>query len=323
MQSRSRGFTFALAAFLAWGFFPIYFKSIRSVPPLEILAHRVVWSVVLLVFLVHSGARWAGFRDALRPGKRGPLALTAVLIAANWLIYIWAVNSGRVLEASLGYFVNPLVNVLLGVAFLGETLTGRQKLAVALAGAGVLALVVRLGVVPWLPLSLALSFGLYALLRKKAGIDAIGGLLGETLLLAPVALGFLVWREASGVGVFGQRARHVAPPDGGRAGHRPPAHLVRGGRATPAARHRRAHPVPDPHLPVPPRGGAVPRALHAGARGRLRLHLGLARDLQLGRGGEIASGGGGRRSLTTGPRNAPPARLVPAGEPRGPARPRT
>ncbi len=167
MQSRSRGFTFALAAFLAWGFFPIYFKSIRSVPPLEILAHRVVWSVVLLVFLVHSGARWAGFRDALRPGKRGPLALTAVLIAANWLIYIWAVNSGRVLEASLGYFVNPLVNVLLGVAFLGETLTGRQKLAVALAGAGVLALVVRLGVVPWLPLSLALSFGLYALLRKR------------------------------------------------------------------------------------------------------------------------------------------------------------
>lgn len=203
MQSRSRGFAFALGAFLAWGFFPVYFKAIRSVPPLEILAHRVVWSVALLVVLVHSGARWPAFRDALRPGKRGPLALTAVLIAANWLIYIWAVNSGRVLEASLGYFVNPLVNVLLGVAFLGETLTGRQKLAVGLAGAGVLALVLRLGVVPWLPLSLALTFGLYALLRKKAGIDAIGGLLGETLLLAPVALGFLVWREATGVGAFG------------------------------------------------------------------------------------------------------------------------
>lgn len=203
MESRSRGFVFALGAFLTWGFFPVYFKSIRSVPPLEILAHRVIWSVVLLVALVHSGARWAGFRDALRPGKRGPLALTAVLIAANWLIYIWAVNSGRVLEASLGYFVNPLVNVLLGMAFLRETLTGRQKLAVGLAAVGVLSLVVRLGVVPWLPLSLALTFGSYGLLRKKAGIDAIGGLLGETLLLAPPALAFLLWREVQGVGAFG------------------------------------------------------------------------------------------------------------------------
>ncbi len=203
MESRSRGLTFALGAYLAWGFFPVYFKAIRSVPPLEILAHRVIWSVALLAVLVYASGRGPTFRDALRPGKRGPLALTAVLIAANWLLYIWAVNSGRILEASLGYFVNPLVNVLLGVAFLGESLTRRQLVAVGLAGAGVLSLVVRLGVLPWVPLGLALTFGLYGLLRKRAGIDALGGLLAETTLLAPVALAYLVWREASGAAAFG------------------------------------------------------------------------------------------------------------------------
>lgn len=204
MESPARGLTFALGAYLMWGFFPIYFKAIRAVPPVEILAHRVVWSVVLVAGLVVGGGRWAAFRDALRPGKRAALAATAVLIAGNWLIYIWAVNAGHVLEASLGYFMNPLVNVLLGVAFLGERLTRRQLVAVALAGIGVLALVVRLGVMPWLPLSLALTFGLYGLLRKRAGIDAMGGLLAETLLLAPFALAYLGWRHAGGAGAFGR-----------------------------------------------------------------------------------------------------------------------
>lgn len=203
VESRSRGLAFALGAYLAWGFFPVYFKALRAVPPPEILAHRVVWSVVLLAVLVYAGGRGAAFRDALRPGKRGTLALTAVLIATNWLIYIWAVNAGRILEASLGYFVNPLVNVLLGVVFLREVLTRRQALAVALAGVGVLSLVVRLGVIPWVPLALALTFGLYGLLRKRARIDAMGGLLAETAILAPVALAFLLWRASSGAGAFG------------------------------------------------------------------------------------------------------------------------
>lgn len=210
MEARSRGLAYALAAYLLWGAFPLYFKALHGVPAPEILAHRVLWSVVLLAGIVFLGGRAAVLRDALRPGRRGVLAATAVLIAANWLIYIWAVNAGRVLEASLGYFVNPLVNVLLGMAFLRERLSRVQALAVALAGAGVAVLVVRLGTVPWLPLGLALTFGLYGLLRKRAGIDPIGGLLGETALLAPVALGYLLLRGAGGEGAFGHGAWRTA-----------------------------------------------------------------------------------------------------------------
>ncbi|WP_242395804.1 EamA family transporter RarD [Anaeromyxobacter oryzisoli] len=203
MQPRSKGFLYAFAAYLAWGFLPLYFKALRGIPAPEVLAHRVVWSVVLLAAVVVAARRGAALREALARGPRGVLATTSALIAGNWLLYIWAIQSGRVVEASLGYFVNPLVNVLLGVVFLGEPLSVRQRGALALAGAGVLALVVRLGTFPWVALLLALTFGLYGLLRKRAAVDPLAGLLVETTFLVPLALALLLARAASGAGAFG------------------------------------------------------------------------------------------------------------------------
>jgi chloramphenicol-sensitive protein RarD len=200
----SVGFSAALAAYLIWGLAPIYFKSLARVPPLEILAHRVVWSVGVLTLAVAATRRWSTVRQAFASRRALKVLLaTTALISANWLIFIWAVTSGRLLEASLGYFVNPLVNVALGAAFLRESLSRRQVLAVAIAAVGVAVLVVDRGSVPWVPLALALTFGVYGLLRKAAQIDAIGGLLVETLLLAPLAATYLVVRESRGDGAFG------------------------------------------------------------------------------------------------------------------------
>jgi chloramphenicol-sensitive protein RarD len=200
---RARGFAAALAAYVTWGFFPVYFKALRPVPAVEILCHRIVWSMAFLAVLVTVQRRWREFVTPFRGRGIGVFVVTTLLISANWLIYIWAVNAGRILEASLGYFVNPLVNVVLGVLFLHERLTRLQRAAVGLAVAGVLVLVARAGTFPWVSLALALSFGLYGLVRKKARIDAIVGLLVETALLTPLALGWLLWAAARGSGAFG------------------------------------------------------------------------------------------------------------------------
>jgi chloramphenicol-sensitive protein RarD len=202
-DERSTGLAYALAAYLSWGLLPVYFKALKHVPALEILAHRVVWSLALLAALLAVRGGPGAFTAPFRGGRWAILALTTALISSNWLIYIWAVNSGRVVEASLGYFMNPLVNVLLGVAFLGETLSGRQRAAIALAAVGVVVLVLRAGAFPWVSLLLAASFGLYGLVRKRAAIDAIGGLFAETALLAPLALALLGVQAASGAGAFG------------------------------------------------------------------------------------------------------------------------
>jgi chloramphenicol-sensitive protein RarD len=197
------GLACALAAFGAWGVNPIYFKALRTVQPLEIVAHRVVWSVLVVAVLVHAGRRWGELRAALAPGSgRAVFALTTVLISINWLIFIWATNNGRLLEASLGYFINPLVNVLLGVLFLRETLTRVQKIAVALAALGVVNQVATVGIFPWISLALALDFGAYGLLRKRVGADSTVGLFIETALLAPVALAYLVYLGATGALAF-------------------------------------------------------------------------------------------------------------------------
>lgn len=194
----------ALGAYLTWGLVPIYFKALRPVPSLEILAHRVVWSALLLAAVVTAGRGWGELgRSLARRDRLAILAVTTVLISANWLLFIWAVNTDHLLEASLGYFINPLVSVVLGMAFLGETLNRRQGVAVALAAAGVLWLVVAHGRLPWISLVLALSFGLYGLARKSAGIGAVTGLLVETALLSPLALGYLALRAARGAGAFG------------------------------------------------------------------------------------------------------------------------
>jgi chloramphenicol-sensitive protein RarD len=202
------GVAYAATAYLIWGLFPIYFHALAGVSALEILAHRIVWSCAFLLVVITLARRWGGVLSRLRaPGTMPRLAASAVSISANWLVYIWAVNAGRVLEASLGYFVNPLVTVLLGVVFLRETLTRRQRVAVGLAAAGVLSLVLRAGHVPWVALALAFSFGVYGLIRKRVAVDALGGLLGEVGLLFPLAFAYLVFLAVTGAAHFGAGAR--------------------------------------------------------------------------------------------------------------------
>ena len=190
----SRGVVFALTAYLLWGVFPIYFKQVQSVAPLEVLANRMLWSLVFVAGLltVLRGARWP--RDLLR--ERPPLgwfALSALAISLNWLIFIWAVNSGHIVDASLGYFINPLLNVLVGALFLHERLRPAHWAAVLLATLGVGWLTWSEGRLPWIGLSLAFSFSLYGLLRKRAPLGAAEGLAVETALLAPAAVAYLLW----------------------------------------------------------------------------------------------------------------------------------
>lgn len=197
----------AVGAFGMWGFAPVYFKLVGSAGPLEILAHRIVWSVVLLVAVILGSRRLArpprpetagGPVGAAWGRKLAIYGVTTLLISGNWLLYIWAVNAGHIVESSLGYYINPLVNVLLGVIFLQERLARMQLMAIGLALVGVAVLVVQLGRLPWLALVLPVQFGLYGLIRKKAGFDPLLGLLVETALLAPAALAYLGWRGACG-----------------------------------------------------------------------------------------------------------------------------
>jgi chloramphenicol-sensitive protein RarD len=183
------GLAFGLGAYLAWGFIPAYFKLLSHVPPLTVLAHRVVWSVAFLALLLTLMRKWGEVRDALRR-RRTMLALlcSTVLIATNWYVFIWAIDHGKLLEASLGYFINPLVNVLLGVAVLRERLTPGQIAGLVLAGAGVANMTLGAGGVPWVALSLAVSFAFYGLLRKTAPVAPLAGLSIETAILFPVAL---------------------------------------------------------------------------------------------------------------------------------------
>jgi len=203
--SARRGFAFALAAYLFWGVFPLYFKALRAVDAPEILAHRVVWSAAFLAVLVTLQRRWKEYARAFGSRRSvGIYALSTTLVTINWLLYIWAVVSGHVLDASLGYFINPLVNVLLGAVFLRETLRPRQVMAVGLAAAGVVLLVLRVGRFPWLAVALALSFGGYGLVRKKARIDPVVGLLVETTLIAPLAAALIGLRAWDGTGALGR-----------------------------------------------------------------------------------------------------------------------
>ncbi|MCC4226305.1 EamA family transporter RarD [Vibrio campbellii] len=192
-QQRARqGVLLAVGAYTMWGIAPIYFKSIAEVSPLEILSHRVFWSFFLLAALLHFGRQWRSVRDIIKnKTKMMYLVTTAILVGANWLIFIWAVTSNHMLDASLGYYINPLINVLLGMVFLGERLRKLQWFAVALAACGVLVQLIVFGSVPVVAIALAMSFGFYGLLRKKVSVEAQTGLFIETLVMLPAASIFL------------------------------------------------------------------------------------------------------------------------------------
>lgn len=193
------GLLAAALSYALWGLFPLYFRQVASVPSFEIVLHRSVWSLafVLLILLAQRRWNWVG-EVARQPRTLGIFLISALLLSSNWLIYVWAVNNGRVLEASLGYFINPLVNVALGVLFLKERLRPAQKGALAVAALGVGWLSWTAGVPPWIALALALSFGLYGLLRKTAPLGALEGLALETALLAPLAVPALLWLSLHG-----------------------------------------------------------------------------------------------------------------------------
>jgi chloramphenicol-sensitive protein RarD len=196
------GLAAGVAAYTLWGVFPIYFHVLRHVNPWVILCHRVVWSAAFLALLVTLRKEWGAIWQVVRsPGNLGMLTLGSLLIAVNWLIFIYAVGSGQVLESSLGYFINPLFSVALGMVFLGERLRRLQWLAVGIAFLGVLNLAIRSGRFPWIALSLAVSFGLYGLVRKKVNINSLHGLLVETGVLLPAgALVLAIWREGTPAG---------------------------------------------------------------------------------------------------------------------------
>jgi len=197
------GMLYAAGAFLSWGLFPLYFHAIKNVPASEILAHRMAWSLIFLMVVLAVRRQWKWLPQVLRqPKVVGSFLASAFLLSANWFVYIWAVNNGHVVDASLGYFINPLVNVLLGMLVLKEKLRRGQWIAIGVAATGVAWLTWQAGQVPYIALVLAISFGAYGLLRKTAALAALEGLSFETLILFPLAVAYLGWLVYSGQSVF-------------------------------------------------------------------------------------------------------------------------
>jgi chloramphenicol-sensitive protein RarD len=204
LNDQNKGLVPAAASFALWGVFPLYFHVLRQVPPTQVIAHRLAWSCLFVLGWLYMRGDLGLLRAALKDrGVVLRLAATATLITLNWLTYVWGVVHGRVVETSLGYFIGPLVNVLLGVVVLSEKLTRAQWTAVALATIGVAYLTYMAGGLPWIALTLAFSFATYGFVRKLVKVESLPGLAIETLLLAPVATVYLFWCESAGVGAFG------------------------------------------------------------------------------------------------------------------------
>lgn len=203
-QATRTGFWATLGSFVLWGSLPVYWKALEGIPALEILCHRILWSMAVLMALLAATRRWGEVREALSQKRTaGGLFVSSAFIGINWLIYIWAVNAGHILESSLGYFITPLVNVLFGMVFFHDRLRPIQWCAVGCAFSGVGYQLVRYGSLPWVSLSLAITFGSYGLFRKKLGVGSIPGLFVETLLLALPALAYLAWIGFRGQNFFG------------------------------------------------------------------------------------------------------------------------
>lgn len=196
------GIIYAALAFLCWGLFPIYFHALGDVPPLQILAHRMLWSLGFLLIVLVLRRQWKWLNVVRQPRVFFSFVLSALLLSANWLVYIWSVTNHHVIEASLGYFINPLVNIMLGYLILKERLRTVQWVAIAIAALGVGWLTWQTGTVPWIALFLAFSFGSYGLLRKTAALGALEGLSFETIVLFPLAAAYVIWLTVQGQNVF-------------------------------------------------------------------------------------------------------------------------
>ena len=207
----SAGIACAVGAYMIWGLSPIYFKSLQAVPAFEILMHRMVWSFVFLLPIVILMGRWQEFKSVVT-NRRTMLILlgTTVLVSSNWFVYILAINSNRILEASLGYYINPLINVLLGMVLLRERLRRAQVVAVSIAAIGVIYLTVEISALPWAALYLAVSFAFYGLIRKVAPVNALVGLTVETLLLSIPATAYLIYLDVHGSGAFLQGSPQIS-----------------------------------------------------------------------------------------------------------------
>jgi chloramphenicol-sensitive protein RarD len=197
------GVIYAIAAYSLWGILPIYWKAMKQIPAGEILAHRIFWSFLLLMAVIGFTKKWTEFKKAFSGFKSiVAIFLGSILISINWLIYIWAVNNNHIVEASLGYYINPLFTILLGIVVLRERPDVWQIVAIALAGVGVGFLTLQYGEFPWVALSLAISFGLYGLVKKLSKLSSINGLAAETLLVAPMAFGYLCFRVTDDTSVY-------------------------------------------------------------------------------------------------------------------------
>ncbi len=198
-----QGFAAAVGAFLIWGLFPLYLAELKPISALQITAHRVAWSFFFVLAWMAARGELGKLREAAaRPGVLVRLAFTAFLVSINWLAFVWGVNNERTVEVSLGYYINPLFNVLLGILVLSERLNRTQWVAVTLAAIGVTHLTIEAGHLPWIALTLAVSFSTYGFIRKTANVEALPGLAIEMTILAPLAIGFLIWCEMSGTGAF-------------------------------------------------------------------------------------------------------------------------
>jgi len=198
------GFLASVTAYLIWGLVPLYFKRLAEVPATEIIAHRVLWSLLLMTAFLGLGRGFADARGVIgNPRLMLRVTLAAALVMTNWLVFVYGVNANRILETSLGYFILPLVSIGLGLLVLGERLRPLQWVAVALGAAGVAVEAVRVGGLPWISLALAGTFGIYGLLRKQLPLDAASGLFLETLAMTPVAVGYLIWLGGHGGTHFG------------------------------------------------------------------------------------------------------------------------
>jgi len=260
------GFLLGLTAYALWGVLPVYFKALSAVPAVDIVAHRILWSLPFLAILILVTRGWDKVRAvASRPRTLGILFVTALLIGGNWLLYVYAVTSGHILAASFGYYLNPLANVLLGRFVLREKLVRMQWAAVAIAAAGISVLAAGALGQLWLSLALCISFALYGLLRKIVPADALTGLAVETAILFPLAIAWLGWMAH-----FLGRHLHDAAPS------------VHRGRKAAALFDARHAPVPRADPAVPDRGAGLRRALHPRARHRFRRDLDRARPLRRG-----------------------------------------